>query len=462
MKSEYSIVFVELQYPYGKPRVFQSGSLIAIASWFIALQYKVSVLDFNIHSQNSDFVETTLSNASHVCISLTGTPYVPDAIAFAKKMTKKGVFVVIGGQGAESLSQRQFDTLFSGTNAVRIAHESEIAKVFHVEETLPSVFNVSYAHAWETLDEKSIVTYLTNEMTLVVSQGCKHSCSFCAAKKGRLETFRELEVFESDLRYVAYQAKSRGISKIRFYASSLDFFQSPTVEKKEVLITTIESILLCMARIRKESGVDIQTRCLSTMQSFLIACKRIPDLKKLLQEAGLYRIGFGVDGSDPLVWKSQKKNHNKPHQAIECIETTKQFGVCCEVLMVVGFLSDTVSTLYQNIVSAFRYSKHDNVILRAYMAKSAAPGNDGWNEKFARPFLEDPTRFQQIDYCAFASSITHPSAWHRFISNVCYAMIMLLFSLSKRSVTYPVFPIRGGKLRRGFARFLNNQMPGVD
>jgi hypothetical protein len=461
MKSEYSIVFVELQYPYGKPRVFQSGSLVAIASWFIALQYKVSVLDFNIHSQNSDLAEMILSNASHVCISLTGTPYVPDAIAFAKKMTKKGVSVVIGGQGAESLSQHQFDTLFSGTNAIRIAHESEVANIFPIEGVRLNVFNVSYAHAWETLDEKSIVTYLTNEMTLIISQGCMFKCSFCAAKKNRGEIFRNLEYFESDLHYIALQAKRRGISQIRFYASSLDFFQSVMVEKKEGT-TTIEQMLQSMARVRKETGIDIQTRCLSTMQSFLIACKRISSLGSLLHDAGLYRIGFGVDGSDPLVWKSQKKNHNKPHQVIECIETTKQFGVCCEVLMVVGFSSDTVSTLYQNIVSAFRYSKHPNVILRAYMAKSAAPGNDGWNEDFARPFLEDPTRFQQIDYCAFASSITHPSVWHRFISNVCYAMIMLLFSLSKRSVTYPVFPIRGGELRQGFARFLNNQMPGVD
>lgn len=459
MKKIRRITCIELKYPYAKPRVFQSGSLIAIAARLHIMGFEVSIVDFNIHDELSGIAQKSILNTDCICISMTGTPYVVDAISFAKRMTVLGIPVLFGGQGAESLSEKQFSKLFAGTSAVRIATESDLLVALEIHESFPTVFQIGYRTAWRLLDTKSIQEYLTHEITLVISQGCLFRCTFCAAKKERPEVFRGVLQFEADLRHIAQEAKKRGIGRLMFYASSLDFFQSALVDKGEI---RIEIFLKAMARVRKDTGVDIQTRCLSTLTSFLKASERIPHLGELLKEAGLCRIGFGVDGSDPSIWKSQNKTQNKPHQVIDCIETTSRFGVCAEILMVVGFPQDTLRTLAMNVQSAFRYAKYPNVILRAYMAKVVAPGNDGWNEDSAQPFVADPSRFQQIDYCAFASKITHPRLWHRILSNICYAMLMLIFVSSKRSVTYPVFPIRGNWVQKKFARFLNNRMPGVD
>lgn len=459
MEKTKRITCVEMRYPYGKPRIFQSGSLIAIAARLGVMGYEVSIVDFNIHDESSAFAQRCITKADYICISLTGTPYVPDAIHFAKKLFSLDVPILFGGQGAESLSQRQFDSLFAGTNAIRVATECDLLNALGITGKYPTVFEIGYAAAWKLLDAESVTRYLQNEITLVISQGCLYQCTFCAAKKKRPEMFRDLMHFENDLRYIAEEAKNHEIGVIKFYASSLDFFQSALVDRNEI---QIQKVLEIMARVRKETGVDIKTRCLSTLASFLRASERIPDLGNLLQEAGLYRIGFGVDGSDPAIWKSQGKNQNKPHQAIECIEKTLKYGVLSEILMVVGFPEDTFKTLALNIGSAFHYSKYKNVILRTYMAKVIAPGNDGWDEEGAMPFIADPSRFQQIDYCAFASRTTHPRLWHRIISNVCYGVLMLLFVFSGRSVTYPVFPIRGNIAKRKLARFLNNRMPGVD
>ncbi len=459
MKNPKRIVCIEMKYPYGKQRVFQSGSLIAIASRLSVMGYEVVILDLNIYEETSTYAQEIISKASFICISLTGTPYIPDAITFAKKLTVLGTPLLLGGQGAETISQKQFDCLFANTNAIRIATELDLLNTLKIQGTYPGVFEIGYSTTWKLLDEQSVKTYLENEMTLVVSQGCKLDCSFCAAKKKRSETFRDLAHFESDLRYIAGEARRYGISRIKFYASSLDFFQSEIVARSEV---RIEEVLRVMARVRKETGIDIQTRCLSTMKSFLAASESITNLGKLLNEAGLYRIGFGVDGSDPSVWKSQNKTHNKPHQAIECIQQTAKYGVCSEILMVVGFPQDTLRTLMLNVFSVFRYSRYENVILRAYMAKVIAPGNDEWNEETAKPFIDDPSRFHQIDYCAFASKTTHPRLWHRILSNICYGTLMLLFAPSGRSVTYPVFPIRGSAIKKRIARYLNDMMPGVD
>lgn len=454
------ILFLELKYPYGKPRVFQSGSLFAVAARLDHMGHEVSVVDLNIHSETSRLAKDRIENADYICISLTGTPYLPDAIEFAHRAKDLGTPIIFGGQGSETLSQEQFNSLFASTNSVRVTSDLELFQVIGNVPTNPlSVFQVGYKNVLANLDNKSMRTYLENEMTLVISQGCLYRCKFCAAKKARKEVFRDLKKFEDDLRYIAIEAKQRDISTLNFYASSLDFFQSALVDKGE---TTIEKVLRVMAKVRNETGVDIKTRCLSTLASFLKAAERIPELGTLLAKAGLYRIGFGVDGTDPSIWKSQGKNHNKPHQILECIKKTKEFDVCAEILMVVGFPEDTWKTLVLNVQSAVRYSQYPNVILRAYMAKTIAPGNEGWNSETAQPFLEDPTKFQQIDYCAFASKTTHPNWKNRFLSNLCYGALMGIFMFSNRSVTYPVFPIRGNFIKRSLARFLNNQMPGVD
>lgn len=459
MKNQKTIVCIELQYPYGKKRTFLSGSLTAAGARFHYMGYEVVLIDFNVHDETSQYVLESISRASYIALSVTGGPNIPSVKTFAEKMATLGTPILCGGQGIETISQELFDRTFCGTNAVRIENDMDLFSVLGIKGPFPSVFEIEYAPVLKSLDARSMKTFLENEMTLVISQGCLYRCAFCAAKKNRKEIFRTLKPFESDLRYIAEQAKQHNVPRIKFYASSLDFFQSARAGITEIMI---EEILKIMARIRKETGIDIQTRCLCTMEFLLKASQCIPNLKELLHEAGLYRVGVGLDGTAPTVWKAQKKNHNKQHQIIDCMRITSEYGIGCEILMVVGFAEDNVKSLASNILRAFSYSRHKNVILRAYMAKEVAPGTDKWNKVTEQPFIEDPSRFHQIDYCAFASKITHPRFWHRLISNICYATLMLLFLPSGRSVTYPVFPIRGNAFKRRTARFLNDLMPGVD
>ncbi|MFX0202146.1 MAG: hypothetical protein ACFFCW_39040, partial [Candidatus Hodarchaeota archaeon] len=276
---------------------------------------------------------------------------------------------------------------------------------------------------------------------------------------------KELSAFEADIQYLAEQARAFGIETLQFYASSLDFFQSPR---------SIGRMLAVLARVQEDVGVRIKVRCLTSMSTFLHGrevinsliqsggdkCFRgFSDFSDLLDRGGLYCIGFGVDGSDESVWRQQNKLHNKTHQIQRCIDLCGKMGIRTEILMVLGFPEDTGKILWKTFRNSARYALNKQVVLRPYLAKTFIPGNDGWTPEVEEIMIADPQGFYNIDYCAINSPLTDPNRCHRWMANFTYLSIIGLFYPFGKCDTSPLLPQGQGGLYGAIAKLVNRIMP---
>lgn len=455
------IVMVDLRYPYGKPKVYLNGSLITVAAQFMAMGHQVEIVDLNIDNLNDETVHDKFRQADLIGVSVIGSPCIPSAIKLAQDLTAiTAAPVLVGGQVIEKLIQTQFSALFSDTNAIRIETPEDLAMALECSaEAIPNAYQVSMIPVFRHLGDKLNI-YLRHEMTLVLAQGCVFNCGFCAARKNQAEEHRGLEMFTADLRYLAQAAKNTGLKQIEFYASSLDFFQNPT---------TVAEHLQILAMVQEQENIRIRVRCLACMGSFLRANKAIPDFADLLQRAGLWCVGFGVDGADVETWKEQNKRHNKLTDIPLCLSRCTEIGARPEILMVLGFPPNPKLTLYKNMRSicknvqhAFHISWHyPNAVLRPYLAKPFIPGNQGWDatDERIQAITQKPNLFYNLDFCALGSRFTHPRRWHRWVSNLSYLTIIGLLSPFGRCATSPLLPQGSGGIKGAIARIINRLMP---
>lgn len=447
------IAMVDLGYPYGKQRVYLNGSLMAAAARLVALGHHVRIVDLNIDEEMSLEAQYEFKQADAIGISVYGSPYIPSAIAFAKRYAHMIVPVLIGGQAVEQLSPIQFGTLFHNTNAVQIANDVDLARALNCSiDDLPAPNAVSQAAAMKCASDHYLERYFSSEMTLVLGQGCIYQCNFCAARKDVQESHVTIAMFEDDLRWMCEKARELGKYQLEFYASSLDLFQNPR---------EIAKYLSTIARVSEEKEMHIRVRGLCCMRSFLRARRMIEDFDALVRDAGIWSLGFGVDGADHAVWKAQGKMHNNAHEVLECLDVCTRLGIRPEVLLVMGFPEDTPRSLLKIFLSAARYvHRWPKVMLRPYLAKSFVPGNEGWKLHADRvhQVLEHPDLFYNLDFSAVASPITHPNWRHRFASNVTYLGIIAVFTPFGNCDTPPLLPQgeRGlyGRLARVFNRFI--------
>lgn len=440
---------INLRHPYGKSQVYFNASLASVAAMLLVMGHSVEYLDFNL--DNPD--DPRLMNADVIGISLIGAPYIPGALALAEHLKDSGKPILMGGQVIENLSEGQFAKIFAGTNARQIRNNSDLANFLECNPTkIPNPYRLSLRAIWETLTPERRRTYISNEMPLVVGQGCAFQCAFCAAHKREREVHVSTDSFEYGLRYLANEAKQAGVRQLNFYASSLDFFQNP--EK-------IAEYLEVLAQVQEETGIRIQVRCLSCMQSFLRASEKITNFGPLLKRAGLWCIGFGADGTDLSVWKAQKKFQNKPNEVRECLDLCEQLGVHAEILLVIGFPEDTVRTLAKTLWSGLRFTtKWRGTTLRPYLAKPAVPGNDNWKTaEEVEEFVNNPELFYNLDFASIGSTLTHPHRWHRYASNIAYLTLIGVFTPFGRCDTSPLLPQGNSGLYGRLARLVNRMMP---
>ena len=441
------IHLIDLQYPYGKQRVHPNGSLLGASAQLIAQGYEVTYTDLNMVEE----LHIPYNVGDVWGISAYGAPYIPEAVAFARKYSEYDLSILVGGQAIEGLSREQFASLFAGTKAVQILSTDDVVSL--CGEATGNKHDFSLRLAFMNLSERYLDAYLRVEIPLWISQGCVYGCYFCAAKKRTEETFVRLYAFEETLEYLVSQAQKRNIDEISFYASSLDFFQNPQ---------KIEKFLIVIRNIQETSGVKIRLRSLSCMKSFLRAKKEIPNFGELLKQSGMEAIGFGVDGADVSVWKSQGKNHNKQTDVEECLEYCTRIGIQPEVLLVMGFPEDTLSSLVNNVISAARYVRRwPQVMLRPYLAKSFVPGNDDWKNNVVgvEVVLDNFELFYNLDFSAIGSSITHPRRWHRYASNTAYLTIIGVFTLLGKCDTPPLLPQGESGIYGKFSRLINRYIP---
>lgn len=463
------VALVDLQYLYGVKKTYLNCSLVSVAARLMETGHKATLVDFNMEEYENTRVQRVLDESDIIGISLLGAPYFPSAIEFTEQISKDfpGKTIAVGGQVVEHISRDAFRTLFQNqANIKQIVNDFDFAALVGENIVMvPSPLMVSFRPVWEEMDPERLRRYMLHEMTLEVSRGCAFNCDFCAARKDEKEIFRGFRVFEQDLRFLGKKAKEDGIKELKFYASSLDFFQTP--EK-------IGKMLCALALVQEEMGTAIKVRCLSCMTSFLHAQKVIGkyiqskskgyegfgDFSELLRRAGLYCIGFGVDGVDETIWTSQNKRHNKIGDVPKCINSCRDMGIRTEILMVLGFPKDSLRTLWKTVRNSCRYaSKSREVVLRPYLAKTFVPGNKGWTPERERMMIADPQRFYNIDYCAVGSPVTHPKRWQRWASNLAYLCMIGFLRPFGRCCSIPLLPQGEKGIYGAVAKIFNRIMP---
>jgi len=412
-------------------------SLFTIAAILKEIGIEVQIIDENI-------VEATYNN-NIVGINLLGAPYIPSAIKIENKLSEKygnNFSLLLGGQVVSGLSEFDFNSLFSGHTLNGNLPEN-LSKIFNIkEQAIPKKEDVSLINIFESISPNLLKLYLTNEFGFYLSQGCKHSCTFCAANRtitqGGMrhrvsEIYRNINIALGDFEYIIMKSISFNIGKLNVYLSNLDLFQNPLL-----LVQFAEGIIHLR---NKYSAIQIRLRGLSTSRSFLNAHKNFNYVIHRLVEAGLEQIGFGIDGATPKVYKETRKPQSV-QESLDVVRICKEnYNITPEILMVFGHnnLEDEVAL---NLAVQFckDMTKNFDAIPRPHIAKDMVPGNDGWmspeNEELRKQFYKYPMLFQNLDFTSTPSPITHPNPEFRELVTKYYKMVCEL----PRSLTQLVLP----------------------
>ncbi len=405
-----------VDHPLG--HVYMPTSILSVQARLMAAGFEVELVDENI-DQAREFEPC-------VGINLVGAPYVEPTIRLASRVREQRpeATILLGGQIISGFTEHQMADLFGGSVVNGNSPCALSGALGLGPGAVPTPESVSLLCAYEQISDATMRLYLSQEFAFYLSQGCRYSCSFCAADRTRpdsvsggparkvQERYRELQRIQEDLTYLIERSKKLGISSLQLYLTNLDLFQSPS-EVRGVC----QSIL---SVLQEQQGFKLRMRGLSNVNSFLSAHMREPDLIADLARAGLCRIGFGVDGAVSRVWKAIRKPHGS-YSPAEAIRVAREcYGITAETLMVFGHVGvDDADSLERAAEFGRRMADEHGALPRPHVAKGIVPGNDGWfdpaNRSTIRYFLDTPRTFQLLDFTALPAPVTHPDAEFRHL-----------------------------------------------
>ncbi len=425
------ILLIQPRHIYAPPfsekklgHIYMPTSLFTVASILKEAGVEIEIVDENISEANL--------NHNIVGINLLGAPYIPIAINIEQKLIRKfgtSFQLLLGGQVVSGLSEIDMKSLFSpqtlNGNLIKT-----LSDVFDINESkFPKKENVSLQTIYELLGDDILKLYLSNEFGFYLSQGCKHSCSFCGAlrtitigerKQLVTEKYRDINIALSDFEYLLNKAKEFKIRKLQVYLSNLDLFQNPLQ-----LFPFAEGV----AKIKsKFPSVEIKLRGLSNSRSFLQTHIKHPDVIEMMVKAGLEQIGFGIDGATPKVYKETRKPQNV-QESLDTIDICRtEYNITPETLMVFGHNNiEDEEALKLDVKFCADMKIQFGAVPRPHIAKDMVPGNDGWmntnNEKVRKEFYANPMLFQNLDFTAVPSPITHPNSNFRELVTKYYRMV---------------------------------------
>jgi hypothetical protein len=441
-------LLIRCKYPYGKlSQVWLPMDLHKIAASFEAAGTPTDVVDLNLESLPS------LETYDHIGIGVIGMPYIPGTQEIAREVYEKtGKKPLIGGQIVKDFTSDEFRKLFP--NALQVS--GHIAGKMPIQggidwtnnalktqglEAVP-ISDVSVATRIRQLPDELLKKYLENDFGFYISQGCKYKCDFCGADKGRPEEFGEKTAMAQDLDALCESAQRLGISGFSLYLSSLDLFQNPQ---------KFREVIELFAGARQKYQLDIRTRGLSRIDSFLNALKNVPSLYKLIPESGLHTVGFGVDGTTERIWREQHKANKSLSDAERVFEQCKNLGITPESLMVTGYhhpdsFTGDIPELEKTVKYSIEWAEKYGAVCRPHVAKECSPGNTGWNSpKWAsiRAYLvENPEAFKNLDYLMEATELSHPDTGFRAYVNEAYWNIIDTLTPRGLCATVPLKPYR--------------------
>ncbi len=405
--------------------IFLPSSLTVAAARLTEMGQKVRIIDGNLTPDVIGAIE-----GSMIGINIVGPPLIPEVRALCQKIRGEvgtKAQIVLGGQTVTSLSDEQFSKLF-GADIVKGDRDDRQKQAFKLwKGSLPPEEKVSLIPVYESFSREHMEKYLQHEFSLYLSQGCKFGCTFCAAKRSKVdpmtgkasvvtEVYRDLNLVVKDLRYLVMKAQSFGINEISMYLSNLDLLQTP--EKMYEFAKRVNKIKADFP------GFNFRFRGLCTVAAFMETYRKQPEILEECCKAGLSIVGFGVDGIAPEVWKSIKKGHNNIDDSIEAIKIAKQFGITPEILMVFGHAADTSATMRQALDFLNLMVNQYGAVPRPYAAKDLLPGNSGWtdphNKNRVETLIHHPESFYALDVCARPSSISHPDRERRSLVSTMF------------------------------------------
>ena len=421
--------------------IYMPTSLLAAATILLKVGFSVSIQDENIASNSVERITG---------INLLGAPYIPVAIELQKRLNHifgDDYLLLIGGQIVSGLTDSNFKRLF-GKNVVSGNYPESLSKALKVDKRqIPRIENLSLIPAYSLLSDESMYLYLSNEFGFYLSQGCKCWCSFCAAKRsgynpvyGKVvkerEVYRDLEIAAEDLDFLIRRGQRLGIQKLHLYLSNLDLFQNP--DSLGVFANNVKGTKA------EYEDFNIVMRGLSNVRSFLYAHDNCPHVIENMIEAGLKQIGFGVDGATTKVWKETRKPQTKS-ECIRAIVISKTiYGLTPETLMVFGHngLEDETSLRLAYEFARDMQTEY-GALPRPHVAKDIVPGNNGWydhkNRLIVEKYLNAPCLFQNLDFTAVPSPITHPNQEFRRLVKKYYLEVCNLSGCLTQDVL-PVSP----------------------
>ena len=378
---------------------------------------RVAYHDFQLRDLNGKYVEGYDSFG----ITVMGTQNIAPAHQVYGSLVGRGVDpskISVGGQGVEGLSQEEFERVFPGAN--QTSRGSLMGS--------PSYWNADLRKQIGKFSDQDLRTYLGSELTLLVSQGCLFSCTFCGAQTRQPETFYNTR---DNLDYLLERARGLGLEGLAFYCTSLDFFQQAL---KGGDIRKLERVLKDIAALKDRHGITVRLRALTRADSYLEATES-QELLNLVKAAGFTTLGFGADGAAniALLRAIRKGTGNLGYQLLRAFEHAEESGFVPEILYVFGIPEDTEETLQQTRdLCADLLRRFPTSVYRGFPAKNWIPGNPNWREDqqwrgspAQGKLLSDPSLFLNLGFEALANPLSHPNPQARKLTNK-YAIEMSL------------------------------------
>ncbi len=431
MTGNKKILLIQPRHNYAPPfsekelgHIYLPTSLLTIAAILNEIAVETKIVDENIRQSDYD--------NNLVGINLLGAPYIPIALDIEKKLkTKYGddFLLLIGGQVVERLTDLDFKSLFT-KNTLNGNSTKILSEVFNIDENrIPKKENVSLIKVYNLIDNETLKSYLSHEFGFYLSQGCQHSCSFCAANRtilidGKIkrvsEVYRNINIALNDLEYLIQKAISFKLNQIQIYLSNLDLFQNPLK-----LLPFAEGVV---ELIKRYPSLIIRLRGLSTSRSFLKVHRDLPYIIQRMADAGLEQIGFGIDGATAEVYKKTRKPQNV-QESLDTIRICREvYNITPETLMVFGHNNiEDEKALKMAVKFCQDMQNQFGAVPRPHIAKDIVPCNDGWmdhrNEIIRQQFYKNPLLFQNLDFTAIPSPITHSNSEFRDLVTKYYKMV---------------------------------------
>lgn len=437
--------FIQLRHNYAPEKSDGHIHLSAPLITAMARLHAAGMTHFRYDDENFGDAANEKIEADIVGINLVGAPYIPKAIELIRHHVRDGATVLLGGQIVDSLGSDLGRLIeeFRGRFTILNGNSPEnLKKVFGLTH-IPTEEEVSSIPIWDQIDEDQMESYLSHEISFYLSQGCKHKCTFCQAKKNTPERYRDLAQSSRDLEWLTQRALSFGLDHLDIYLSNLDLFQTPAELKRFA-----DAVIY----LKKKHGFTYNMRGLSTVDSILEAS---PSVIEKMREAGICTVGFGIDGATAEEWRSTGKiqnlsdnNEADAQKCIDAIRTTHEHGLTPEILMVFGHDVGDFTKSKHALEMALKFSQEMmatyGAIPRPHVVKNLVPGAKDWkkrktNAELIELLLDHPEFFQALDYTALPSEFTHPDPEFRALVEHYYRAVCSLSPKSTRLI-YPDTP----------------------